>query len=96
MIANAIISLNNSSYNFHYRFVKNKIIWWIRKFKKPYAAIRNGQRQEKKGIRQIIVSLAKKLLWINETIEKGQSKIFRYGSFVISRICFDTKYYMYF
>ena len=76
------MSLEKSlKYHFYYSFVKNKIRWWVRKFKKPYAEEPfpyNGFLQEKKGIRQQIISFAKFLLYINQTIEKGQAKIFRY------------------
>ena len=67
--------MNNFSY--HFRSIKQKIVWWAGKFKKPYDAIRNGQRQERKGIRQMIISFAKWILWIDETIDKGQHHIFR-------------------
>ena len=70
----------------HFRSTKHKILWWARKFKKPYAAIRNGQRQERKGIRQMIISLAKFLLWTNKTFEKGQSKIFRFCNIYLGAV----------
>ena len=38
----------------------------------------NGQRRGKRELREQIISFAKFLLWINQTIDQGQSKISRY------------------
>ena len=41
------------------------------------------RQRGKREIRKQIISFAKLLLWINQTIEKGQSKIFRYTGICI-------------
>ena len=62
--------------SYHFRSIKHKIVWWAGKFKKPYSQV--GHRKEKKTIKQKIILISKLLLWVNETIEKGQHELMRY------------------